>query len=109
MSHCTTIYLPLHFGHVIFKECVSISIALHEVPMETVDEGIAIPLPGHYCRGRQWGIQGEHNSCYLDATLFGLFALSSEFDTLLISHRGGPKGEEICNTLRTQIINPLRK
>lgn len=29
------------------------------------------------------GIQGHHNSCYLDATLFGMFAFSRVFDAVL--------------------------
>ena len=92
-----------------------------------MEERTAVPKPDLYAQGRQWGIQGEHNSCYIDATLFGLFALSSEFDTLLLHQRGpqgktewglrgqiegGPQGElsaEICHTLNTQIIYPLRK
>ena len=106
---------------------VSLCAALHHVPEERVAERTAVPRPDRYSRGRQWGIQGEHNSCYIDATLFGLFALSSEFDTLLLQQRGprgeidgsprreiegGPQGElaaEICQTLNTQIIYPLRK
>ena len=89
-------------------------------------ERTAVPKPELYAWGRERGIQGEHNSCYIDATLFGLFALSSEFDTLLLHQRGpqreiegGPQGKidgaqgelaaEICCTLNTQIIYPLRK
>lgn len=29
------------------------------------------------------GIQGSNNSCYLDATLFGMFAFTSVFDSVL--------------------------
>ena len=100
---------------------------MSHVPEETVSERTAVPKPDLYAQGRERGIQGEHNSCYIDATLFGLFALSSEFDTLLLHQRGpqreieggrqgkidrGPQGEladEICCTLNTQIIYPLRK
>ena len=65
------------------------------------------------------GVQGEHNSCYIDATLFGLFALSSEFDSLLqppkrsggpdVGGPRGPLGKEISSIIRTKIVNPLRK
>lgn len=33
--------------------------------------------------GKFKGIQGHHNSCYLDATLFSMFAFTSVFDNLL--------------------------
>lgn len=33
--------------------------------------------------GKYRGIQGHHNSCYLDATLFSMFAFTSVFDNLL--------------------------
>ncbi|CAG9098421.1 unnamed protein product [Plutella xylostella] len=33
--------------------------------------------------GRSRGIQGHHNSCYLDATLFAMFTFTSVFDSLL--------------------------
>ena len=87
-------------------------VALSPELLETVGERTDVPQPAHYCRGRHWGIQGEHNSCYLDATLFGLFALSSEFDSLLTLPQGAPQVEfeaEISSILRTEIINPLRK
>lgn len=33
--------------------------------------------------GKYRGIQGHHNSCYLDATLFSMFAFTYAFDSLL--------------------------
>ena len=92
-------------------------LALGHVSLEPVDVRpslLAIPPSEHYSHGSEWGIQGEHNSCYIDTTLFGLFALSSEFDNLLTCHcpQDGPQGEiasDICNTLQRKIINPLRK
>lgn len=33
--------------------------------------------------GKYRGIQGHHNSCYLDATLFSMFTFTSVFDNLL--------------------------
>lgn len=33
--------------------------------------------------GKFRGIQGHHNSCYLDATLFSMFTFTSVFDNLL--------------------------
>lgn len=34
------------------------------------------------------GIQGHHNSCYLDATLFSMFTFTSVFDSLLFRPAG---------------------
>ncbi|XP_011499307.1 PREDICTED: ubiquitin carboxyl-terminal hydrolase CYLD [Ceratosolen solmsi marchali] len=58
------------------------------------------------------GIQGHHNSCYLDATLFSMFAFTSVFDFLLWR---SPNEEdcleymEVQKVLREEIVNPLRK
>ena len=40
---------------------------------------------GSIC-GKYRGIQGHHNSCYLDATLFSMFAFTSVFDNLLFRY-----------------------
>ena len=93
---------------------LSLTSALSDVELEEVTERQPVPRPGHYSRGRNWGIQGEHNSCYIDSTLFALFALTSEFDSLLTPVRGGPdQGEPLANEIRLillqKIINPLRK
>lgn len=62
--------------------------------------------------GRFKGIQGHHNSCYLDATLFSMFAFTDVFDFLLFRR---PKSDDISNyldvqgVLREEIVNPLRK
>ena len=37
--------------------------------------------------GRNKGIQGHKNSCYLDATLFSMFCFTSVFDSLLYRPR----------------------
>lgn len=39
------------------------------------------------------GIQGHHNSCYLDATLFAMFTFTSVFDSLLFR----PAGNEVSS------------
>ena len=57
------------------------------------------PLPGVFSphpavaevskvAGRNRGIQGHQNSCYLDATLFSMFAFTSVFDSLLYRPKG---------------------
>ena len=71
--------------------------------------------------GEGRGIQGHQNSCYLDATIFGLFALSDVFDSLflqssLMSLKGSQLSSavthvqsEISHMLWRGIVNPLRK
>lgn len=62
--------------------------------------------------GRFKGIQGHHNSCYLDATLFSMFTFTSVFDSLLFRPREPEdceQYEEVQRVLREEIVNPLRK
>lgn len=62
--------------------------------------------------GRNKGIQGHQNSCYLDATLFSMFCFTSVFDSLLYRPRGEKdiaRYEEVQRVLREEIVNPLRK
>ncbi|KAF8781801.1 Ubiquitin carboxyl-terminal hydrolase CYLD like protein [Argiope bruennichi] len=61
--------------------------------------------------GKNKGIQGHHNSCYLDATLFAMFSCTGVFDSIL--HR--PKNsdditeyDEVQRVLKEEIVNPLR-
>ncbi|PAA55907.1 hypothetical protein BOX15_Mlig027790g3, partial [Macrostomum lignano] len=62
--------------------------------------------------GRNRGVQGHHNSCYLDSTLFAMFATVGAFDGVL-ERPGQAKDidnyEEIKNTLREGIVNCLRR
>ncbi|XP_058452232.1 uncharacterized protein LOC131430943 isoform X2 [Malaya genurostris] len=62
--------------------------------------------------GQFKGIQGHHNSCYLDATLFAMFTFTSVFDSLLFRPREPEDNlgyEEVQKVLREEIVNPLRK
>ncbi|XP_031777073.1 ubiquitin carboxyl-terminal hydrolase CYLD isoform X1 [Nasonia vitripennis] len=62
--------------------------------------------------GQYRGIQGHHNSCYLDATLFSMFAFTCVFDSLLFRppyEKDCPQYEEVQRVLREEIVNPLRK
>lgn len=57
------------------------------------------------------GIQGHHNSCYLDATLFGMFAFSRVFDGVLYREANEADIDDyrrIQSVLHTEIVNPLR-
>ena len=98
--------------------------ALAAVPnWEELDQTIKGDQISKYIGNRK-GIQGHQNSCYLDATIFGLFALSDVFDSLFLDH--SEKGllslqppapatpatkvqEEIGAMLWKGIVNPLRK
>ncbi|XP_067052965.1 myosin heavy chain, striated muscle-like isoform X2 [Acropora muricata] len=76
-------------------------------------EGITKPprsLEAEFC-GNMRGLQGHHNSCYLDATLYSMFAFSWVFDTLLHRKRRQtdlPEYDEVQSVLREAIVNPLR-
>ena len=54
------------------------------------------------------GIQGHQNSCYLDSTLYGLFAFSGAFDDLFLKEATDEIGKTIKSTLQT-IVNTLRQ
>ena len=62
--------------------------------------------------GKNNGIQGHQNSCYLDATLFAMFAFTCVFDSLI--YRRPNKTDiaeytEVQQILKEEIVNPLRK
>uniref|UniRef100_A0A1A9V2C0 ubiquitinyl hydrolase 1 n=1 Tax=Glossina austeni TaxID=7395 RepID=A0A1A9V2C0_GLOAU len=62
--------------------------------------------------GKFKGIQGHHNSCYLDVTLFSMFAFTSVFDAILFRARESQDIKsytEVQTVLREEIVNPLRK
>ena len=77
--------------------------------------GFQSPIKGDdlvpFC-GRNRGIQGNQNSCYLDATLFVMFSFTSVFDCLLYrppSTQDIDEYTEVQRVLREEIVNPLRK
>ncbi|XP_048762223.2 ubiquitin carboxyl-terminal hydrolase CYLD-like [Ostrea edulis] len=62
--------------------------------------------------GKQKGIQGHHNSCYLDATLLAMFYFTTVFDGILYR----PKRiddlyeyDEVKQVIKEGIVNPLRR
>ncbi len=77
-------------------------LALKHVP-EDFNETVVVPPTIDKYIGREKGIQGHQNSCYLDATLFGLFALTMEFDDMFRDK------DDTSMILRKNIVNPLRK
>ena len=55
------------------------------------------------------GIQGNQNSCYLDATLFAMFALNTYFDQMLLEEAQDEYGRNVQDIISTKIIYPLRQ
>lgn len=56
------------------------------------------------------GIQGECNSCYMDAAFFAMFAFTSVFDSVLLPHPTSPDDDLPLQFLLTEnIVRPLRK
>ncbi|XP_052230210.1 ubiquitin carboxyl-terminal hydrolase CYLD-like isoform X2 [Dreissena polymorpha] len=62
--------------------------------------------------GKGKGIQGHHNSCYMDATLLAMFYFTTVFDTILHRPKNAqdiPEYGEVQQVLKEGIVNPLRK
>ncbi|XP_057292245.1 ubiquitin carboxyl-terminal hydrolase CYLD-like [Hydractinia symbiolongicarpus] len=62
--------------------------------------------------GRKKGVQGHHNSCYMDATIFAMYAFAHVFDVAL--HRKKRRDDileydRVQRILKEQIVNPLRQ
>ncbi|CAB4065645.1 CYLD [Lepeophtheirus salmonis] len=87
------------FGHL---DCPSVSGMIHPMGLKEFYSII----------GRNRGIQGFNNSCYLDSTIFAMFSFTSAFDFLLDRP---PNSEdireytELQRVLKEDIVNPLRK
>jgi hypothetical protein len=83
-------------------------------PYQPFDPNIApaIGRLGKNDLGRWRGIQGEHNSCYLDSLIFSLFLFTDKVDTVLSPPPSGGATEpfvERCRYhLRQHIVNELR-
>ncbi|XP_030620880.1 ubiquitin carboxyl-terminal hydrolase CYLD isoform X1 [Chanos chanos] len=80
-------------------------VVYENTPPRTENDGLEVMV------GKKKGIQGHYNSCYLDSTLFCLFAFSSVLDTVLLRPRAKTDVEyyrETQELLRTEIVNPLR-
>ncbi|XP_056384254.1 ubiquitin carboxyl-terminal hydrolase CYLD-like isoform X2 [Hyla sarda] len=91
------------------------SIAFREYASKCVEENTPPAMDNEALEcltGWKKGIQGHCNSCYLDATLFCMFACSSALDTILLRPPDKNDSDSYIDTrdlLRTEIVNPLRK
>lgn len=63
----------------------------------------------HNFIGPMRGIQGHQNSCYLDATLFAMFGLTSRFDEVIYEKTTDETAKGVLDTMCTEIIFPLRR
>ena len=79
-----------------------------KIPVEVPGDAIAGGNLFDQYIGDERGIQGHQNSCYLDATLFGLFALSTCFDELFL-HTDTKSNQSIESIIWKKIVNPLRR
>lgn len=59
--------------------------------------------------GANRGIQGENNSCYLDAGLTAMFYLNRTYDTVLVNALEDPKLEYMRSFLAFNIVGNLRR
>ena len=94
-----------------YRHTLLIYTALHMPTEEQEDQFVADPSQqiALYI-GNMKGIQGHQNSCYLDSTIFGLFALSDIFDTMFLEPNTSDQNRKaVCERLWKGIVNPLRK
>ena len=55
------------------------------------------------------GIQGYKNSCYLDATIYGMFTFSNAFDIAFLDEvTTESEISNVQNVLKNKIVYPLR-
>ena len=55
------------------------------------------------------GIQGFKNSCYLDATMYGMFTFSNAFDIAFLDEVNADNETSIVQSiLKNKIVYPLR-
>ena len=83
-------------------------LALQTSGWEEHDQTIATDQIAKYIGDRR-GIQGHQSSSHIDATIFGLFALSDVFDSLFLDSDVREPQREISEMLWHGIVNPLRK
>lgn len=90
------------------------------VPLEEAVKGDILPPsdPIQY-KGVWKGVQGDQNSCYMDASIFAMFSYATVFDDILLhpslSDGAGSADAvsevraQVCQVLRENIVNRLRK
>ena len=90
-------------------------VALRGIPLRVAEDQFTEGRSEQIQRyiGEAKGIQGHQNSCYLDASVFGLFALTDAFDEMFLkamsTNTADQSRKEIAELLWKGIVNPLRK
>ena len=97
------------FSGILSIICIFLALALSHVKQYDDSDTAGDPELFSIYIGNEHGIQGHHNSCYLDATVFGLFALSGSFDMMLLEEPQTDIGRKIKYILWKGIVNPLRR
>jgi len=69
---------------------------------------VNLPPLDHPILGKNKGIEGNSNSCYMDSTIFCMFAYSNVFDTLLHVKIHETSLKKLQTILRDNIVNVLR-
>ena len=115
---CVCVCVCVH-SCVLFFGCCTSNTALSNYACRENDDQLGGPELFSQYIGEPRGIQGHHNSCYLDSTVFGLFALSDAFDVMFLDAasqslmQGSGREEEYCMKIKDilwkGIVNPLRK
>ena len=89
---------------------IIINLALDYIPLEEQHDQFINPGQIFEYIGEEKGIQGHQNSCYLDSTVFGLFAVSDIFDNIFLQwQQDDPDGDAVKYLLWKGIVNPLRR
>ena len=120
MCTCIHVYTctctcTLYYYHESLTSSTSILPALNDVPLRVAEDQFTEGRHEQIQRyiGDRKGIQGHQNSCYLDASVFGLFALTDAFDEMFLqalsSNTADQSRKEIAELLWKGIVNPLRK
>ncbi|GAB1602632.1 hypothetical protein Ahia01_000542800 [Argonauta hians] len=93
---------------------IQVSMRFGGQPTPDVQEIVLPPYkfePDKMC-GKNKGIQGHHNSCYLDVMLFSVFYFTSVLDNIFYRHKTDQDIEEydtVRQALAEGIVYPLRK
>ena len=126
ISKCRVTQSPIHRSSASAEITVSEESTLEGLPNIFHNSHITITQPNEFYPplntvreiiGDNKGIQGHMNSCYMDSSLFGMFAFSSTFDSLFLKQSTLSSIEtpsiqrynEVRNVLQTRIVFPLRK
>ena len=89
------------------------------MPLEDSVEGYVLPPTNLEQYNDFWkGVQGDQNSCYMDASIFAMFSYLTVFDNILLKDEKKSaysateefrRTERIRKILLERIVNPLRK